>query len=666
MNNATFQPQGIEPTTEQRAIQLERRKHVIVEANAGAAKTTTLALRMAQALARGAQPEHLLALTYTDAAVLALRQALARLGVATAVRQRLKLQTFDAFCTERWLAIEGSSVVQHPTPEALKPHLLMAIERVLDNPDERRRDEFAMEGTGEGAVEGLLASFGRIKGTLQLQLDAQERSITPSLAQELGHDYLTLRVFSRYEHLRRGGHPDHFAFRAPHDATYDMARALLSDEGFADAASGLHPLALGLRLVLVDEMHDTNRAMFTVLQHLLHQNPAAFVGVGDRDQVIHAVAGADASFMGETFDREIAVATRFALTASYRFGPTLARSVGLLAHKACASGKAQDTAVALMACERPIDGLRHVVEVVRQGTGLSPQATASQIAVLLRQPHQSVALENHLLDQGVDYRTAGFDTYLMRPEVLFVRGLIAYAREGFADIESLSTRERICQAMLLFASSSVDTQGEASSDEPTSFQQRARLTEQAIREVATQPGLFTHFVDNQVLRNAPKAVRVQMHAAIEVLAQNATDILLQGFVRALEPQRLARRVMVRTADIAQVGAHIQGLIDSAATFDNVESFFRAMNLREVRHQAMRKQDCIWLASIEASKGLEFDHVILPGLNRGEFAVQGDSTDNRNLLYVGMTRAREQLTVLFDPARPSKYLMDAGLIQPNAV
>jgi DNA helicase-2/ATP-dependent DNA helicase PcrA len=81
----------------------------------------------------------------------------------------------------------------------------------------------------------------------------------------------------------------------------------------------------------------------------------------------------------------------------------------------------------------------------------------------------------------------------------------------------------------------------------------------------------------------------------------------------------------------------------------------------VRHQAMRKQDCIWLASIEASKGLEFDHVILPGLSRGEFAVQGDSTDNRNLLYVGMTRAKMQLTVLFDAAKPSKYLMDAGLL-----
>ena len=54
-------------------------------------------------------------------------------------------------------------------------------------------------------------------------------------------------------------------------------------------------------------------------------------------------------------------------------------------------------------------------------------------------------------------------------------------------------------------------------------------------------------------------------------------------------------------------------------------------------------------------------MILPGLNKGEFAVGGNTTDNRNLLYVGMTRARNRLTVLYDGARPSKYLQDAGLI-----
>jgi len=130
------------------------------------------------------------------------------------------------------------------------------------------------------------------------------------------------------------------------------------------------------------------------------------------------------------------------------------------------------------------------------------------------------------------------------------------------------------------------------------------------------------------------------------------------------PHDLATRVLVRADDVDQVEANIRGLIRSAATFDNVESFFRAMNGREMRHKAMRSKDCVVLASIEAVKGLEFEHVFMPRLNRGEFAVGGDSVNNRNLLYVGMTRARNRLTLLYDESKPSKYLVDAGLLDPD--
>jgi len=80
---------------------------------------------------------------------------------------------------------------------------------------------------------------------------------------------------------------------------------------------------------------------------------------------------------------------------------------------------------------------------------------------------------------------------------------------------------------------------------------------------------------------------------------------------------------------------------------------------------MRSKDRVLLAGIEAVKGLEFEHVLIPGLSRGEFAAGGDSADNRNLLYVGITRAKHRLTLLFDAARPSRYLVDAGLVQPTA-
>ncbi len=651
-DDAIFQPKGIAPTDEQRAIQLERHKCVIVEANAGAAKTTTLALRLAQAIARGVDLERVLVLTYTDAAVTALRQALERIGVAASVRQQLRIQTFDEFCAERLLGIEGSKVPACTTPEQLKPHVLLAIERVLANDEDRHRDEFAIEGAGEGIVEGLLASFSWLKGTMQLTLEAFDQALTPTLAAELGHDYLTLRAFRVFEHLRRGGHPDHHAFRARDDATYDLARMLLDEEAFFEQ---VHPLTLGLHLVLVDEMHDTNRAMFTVLQHLLTRNgKAAFVGVGDRDQVIHAVAGADATFMGEGFDRGIAPAHRLPLTASYRFGATLARHAGRLARKPCASGKDLDTPVLMVACESPLESNRHITLAIRNRQGLADKSTASALAILLRLPHQSVELENHLLDQGVDYRTLGFDTYLMRPEVLFVRGLIAHAREDFAAIERPETRARILQALLMLSGSSVQTRSDAD-DDPQ------KVTRQAIQEVSANPALLGYFMDNHVLRNTHASARRLIEAATEVIAENTTDILLHRFVQALQPEVLAARVMVRQQDIEQVSANIGGLIESASTFDNVESFFRAMNGREIRQQAMRGKDCVVIATIEAAKGLEFDHVFMPGLNRGEFAVGGNTTDNRNLLYVGMTRARHQLTILHRPGAPSKYLIDAGLL-----
>ena len=651
MTDTVFQPKGLIPTDEQRAIQLERHRHVVVEANAGAAKTTTLALRLAQALARGAQVEHIQALTYTDAAVSSLRLALERIGIPASVRKALRIQTFDQFCAERLATIEAPGVTRYTTPEQLKPHVLQAIDRVLSNQDERYRDEFTLEGSGEGSVEGLLASFARLKGTLQLMLEAADRTLTPTLASELGHDYLTLRVFWAYEHIRRGGHPDRPAFRAPDDATYDLARLLLSEDALLD---GEHPVALGLHLVLLDEMHDTNRAMFTVLQQVLRQNPAAFIGFGDRDQVIHALAGADAGFMGELFDREVGVAQRLPLTASYRFGPALAQHAGRLAFKPYVSQSTHATAVHVVRCDAAKEAHWHIAQAIRHRDGLAATSPASQTAILLRQPHQSVELENHLLDQGLDYRTAGFEPYLVRPEVLFVRGLMAHARGEFAAIENIDTRVRILKALLLFAGSFVEI-------DTTDHDKQQQGELQAIKEVASQPGLAPHFIDNQVLRNAPQPIRHLIEDALDVIDTNATDVLMRRFVQVLAPQRLAARVMVRTSDIEQVAANIRGLIESAATFDNVASFFRAMNEREVRHKAMRAERCVLLSSIEAAKGLEFEHVILPGLNRGEFAVGGNTTDNRNLLYVGMTRARNRLTILYDGARPSKYLQDAGLI-----
>ena len=360
-------PRPLHPTPEQRAIlDAHHDRHVIVEANAGAAKTTTLALRLAQALDAGVAPERLLALTYTEPAVAALRRALETAGVKAPLRTRVPIHTFDGFCARRLAALEGPGVQRLTTPEQLRPHVLAALDALRDDPAEPHPQQLAGV-TGDAGVESLLASFMRLKGALTLQLDL-DGALTPALADELGHDYATLRAFKAHERLRRGRRPDERPdFRAPGDATYDLALQLLDDDA---VFSTPHPLALGLALVAVDEMHDTNRAMFTVLRQLLAHNPqAAFIGVGDRDQVIHSVAGADAAFMGAAFDAEIARPARLPLTLSYRFGPALAAAVGRLARKPYAALPGRATELVLVPCAAPADAERAIVDAVCAAAG---------------------------------------------------------------------------------------------------------------------------------------------------------------------------------------------------------------------------------------------------------------------------------------------------------
>ena len=94
---------------------------------------------------------------------------------------------------------------------------------------------------------------------------------------------------------------------------------------------------------------------------------------------------------------------------------------------------------------------------------------------------------------------------------------------------------------------------------------------------------------------------------------------------------------------------------------DVAGFFALLDTLEQRQGSRGRQGVVGLSDIESAKGLEFDHVVLPGLNAGEFVGGASTEEARNLLYVAMTRARARLSVLHDPARPSAFLHEAGLL-----
>lgn len=663
-----FVPDTIAPSDEQLAIQRSREKFVIVEARAGAAKTTTLALRIGQALVREAPPPSLLVLTYTEPAVTAMRDALRKVGVAPGVRSKIRVCTFEDFAAQALKKHEGTDVPVLATAEQLKPYVLTAIDQVLNNPDERYHDDILIPGSGDAVVEAHLNDFYRLKGTLQLLIEGADRQLTPALAHELGLDYGMLRVFEAYEHERRGGNPDHPRFRAPGDATFDLARLLLSE---FERDLILPVLQQQVYLLALDEMHDTNRAMFTVLRGLLAANPrTAFIGVGDRDQVLHEVAGADAQFMSETFDLEIHRARRYPLSASYRFGSGLAKAAGKIAGKPYRSLARHKTQIDALGFPDRDQACAFIAQAALARTGLQPKASMAEFAVLLRHGHQSIGIENQLLANGIPYETRGFQSYLWRPEVLLVRALLAYASGDYSAIENPQTRREAARALLTFGGGVLEVGGRERTEQH-------ELEREALQAVEENPRLLIPFFENQVLRNGSPLACRHMKAAVEVARGTPGPDLLRRFIRALDPRQLAARVLVRSAYVEQVTLNMKALMESASGHEHPLDFCAALNAFEQLRAARKKADgtargptakpvpALVLSSIEAAKGLEFQHVVMPFLNPHQFVVSEKHIDDRNLFYVGITRAKHHLTLTWDSERPSQLLADAGISPADA-
>jgi superfamily I DNA/RNA helicase len=84
---------------------------------------------------------------------------------------------------------------------------------------------------------------------------------------------------------------------------------------------------------------------------------------------------------------------------------------------------------------------------------------------------------------------------------------------------------------------------------------------------------------------------------------------------------------------------------------------------------LRRDDApLTLATAHGTKGLEFDHVAVIGLDAGRFPSARSIADaleperameeERRLAYVAWTRARRSLTLVYDPGAPSQFLLEA--------
>lgn len=644
---AHFKPKVIEPTPEQIAIQVSPARVAIVEANAGASKTTVLALRMAEAWTRNTRPEHILALTYTEAACLALKAALKKIGVPALIIQHFRIQTFEAFCVTVLHDIEGHAVPVFTEAEQFSPALWQAVERVADNPTEKWRANFIMPTLGDqGMVDVFIQQSEYLKGTMIDLVERLEQAVTPEYAAAINIEYTQLKIFLAFEKIRLAD-PEKPLFRGANDATYDLAR-LLHDGA---EVHHLHSWPLRIKVLMVDEMHDMNRAMFTILKAVLANNRCFFCGVGDVDQVIHKANGADARFMRE----EMALLTQHAtlkypLTHSFRFSSTVAALAGQVAGKRYASKAPYSSKVTFSSYETDESCARQVVDDAKSWRTRN-KSKMTGCAILLRHPHQSVQIENVLVEEEIPYETLGFKSYVLRPEVLFVRGLLAVATDDLSSVTEPKTREEVMRALLFFSGSSIEVENRM-------HESQQELLDSAIKSVTDNPLFLTSFFENQVLRNAPPDTRKRLQAGVEVIRNRPGPGLMDAVLQALQIKALMGNALASQRRCIEALSNLQWLTRMANRFDSPGLFFKNLNATELKQQKLKtsKSERLLVASIASVKGLEFDSVLLPYLAHGEFPdPHADMGEETNTLYVGITRVRKELTIYPSKDLPSSFM-----------
>ncbi len=129
------------------------------------------------------------------------------------------------------------------------------------------------------------------------------------------------------------------------------------------------------------------------------------------------------------------------------------------------------------------------------------------------------------------------------------------------------------------------------------------------------------------------------------------------------------RIRDRVIDDRRAAEIATAMLGWAAPFDDLAAFVAAIERTRSRLAELRRDDApLTLATAHATKGLEFDHVIVVGMEAGRFpsaraVSQAEDPvrayeEERRLGYVAWTRARRSLTLLYDPAVPSPFLLEA--------
>ncbi len=431
--------------------------------------------------------------------------------------------------------------------------------------------------------------------------------------------------------------------------------------------------------ILVDEFQDTNTIQYAFIRVLAGETGQVFV-VGDDDQSIYGWRGAKVENM-QRFLRDYPNAKTIKLEQNYRStGNILAAANAVIAHNPERLGKQLWTAdgegeqIDLYAAYNEVDEARFVIERIR--AHIDGGGSAGECAILYRSNAQSRAMEEQLNQHPkLPYRVYGGQRFFERMEIkdsLAYLRLVANRDDDAAFERAVNTPTRGI--------------GERTLDEVRKLARAQSLSLwRAAAVLASGTGLAGR------ARNALKGFEDLIEAlAAETpampLHEQFDHVLERSGLRVHYTNESKGQLDSRTDnldELVSVASRFERRDDEASeTMTELVAFLAYASLEAGENQAEAGEDGVQLMTLHSAKGLEFPLVFLVGMEEGLFPSNrsteesGRLEEERRLAYVGLTRARQKLTLSYAESRrlhgmemfgtPSRFLREIPAALINEV
>jgi len=405
-----------------------------------------------------------------------------------------------------------------------------------------------------------------------------------------------------------------------------------------------------VRHILVDEYQDTNRIQHALIQAMSFSNQHTFsldslCVVGDEDQSIYGWRGATIANI-LSFPQQFPTVKTITLDQNYRsVQPILKLADHIIQQnkqrvaKTIWSNRTAHNRVRIISCASSFQEGDIVVACARS---LQQQNSLAKLAILYRSHFQSRSLEESLIRHSIPYKIIGGTQFYDRQEV---KDILAYVRVIVNPFDRISLQRCINTPTRSLGDAFVEKFIDIWSEQPDS----------SCYDIAA------HMLNNIAL---PSGKQVALKRFIDIIdpkyQQQSMNICLEHILNATQFFTYLEQIY-EPAEAKERAANIHELCNAVSAREAQGIISPAQFLEEItllQDQLSSKEDStdyVRLMTLHSAKGLEFDTVIIPGVEEGILPSTHAWSDEgveeeRRLLYVGITRARERLIITHSAMR----------------